>query len=162
MYKNFAKSIQNALLLRFPFIKVYLKPIDTDIVKNEDNKKNNIIDDRFKEVRIGAMEVLLCTKINGKKDTFQLFSKLQSHQWPSISKLLDMIIQYVPKFSMNINIYDKESGMMDSNKEFEEIKDEDFTYSKYENIKINVYYINNEKVKEICNVAAEGMEINNF
>ena len=129
---------------------------------DEDNKKNNIIDDRYKEVRIGAMEVLLCTKIKGNKNIFQLFSKLQSHQWPSISKLLDMIIQYVPKFSMNINIYDKESGMMDSNKEFEEIKDEDFTFSKYENIKINVYYINNEKVKEICNIAAEGMEINNY
>ena len=73
-----------------------------------------------------------------------------------------MIIQYVPKFSLNINIYDKESGMIDSNKDFEEIKDEDFTYSKYENIKINVYYINNEKIKEICNIAAEGIELINF
>ena len=105
------------------------------------------------------MEVLLCTKINGKKDTFQLFSKLQSHQWPSISKLLDMIIQYVPKFSLNINIFDKESGIIDSNKEFEETKDEDFTYSKYENIKINVFYLNNEKIKEICNIAAEGIKL---
>lgn len=158
LYKNFAKSIQSAIILRFPFIKVYLKPIDTDIFKNEDkvDKNNNIIDEKYKEVRIGAMEILLCKKINGVKDIFQLFSKLDSHQWPSISKLLDSVIQYVPRFNLNINIYDKESGILDYNKDFEEGKEEDFTYSKYEHIKINVYYLNNQKIKEICNNAAEG------
>lgn len=146
-------------MLRFPFIKVYLKPIDTDIFKNDDKteKKTVIIDEKYKEVRIGAMEVLLCKKINGVKDIFQLFSKLQTHQWPSISKLLDSIIQYVPKFNLNINIYDKESGILDYNKDYEEGKEEDFSYSKYENIKVNVYYLNNDKISEICQNASEGI-----
>ena len=150
-------------MLRFPFIKVYLKPIDTDIFKNEEKseKKTVIIDEKYKEVRIGAMEVLLCKKINGVKEIFQLFSKLQTHQWPSISKLLDSIIQYVPKFNLNINIYDKESGILDYNKDYEEGKEEDFTYSKYENIKVNVYYLNNDKISEICHNASEGNIVNN-
>ena len=159
LYKDFAKSIQNAVILRYPFIKVYLKPIDTDIFKNEEqtDNKNVIIDELYKEVRIGAMEVLLCKKINGTKEIFQLFSKLQSHQWPSITKLLDSIVQYVPKFNLNINIFDKESGILDYNKDYEEGKEEDYTYSKYEHIKINVYYLNNDKVREIIKNASEGI-----
>jgi hypothetical protein len=159
LYKNFAKSIQNAIILRFPFIKVYLKPIDTDIFKNEEkiDKKNYIIDEKYKEVRIGAMEVLLCKKLNGVKETSQLFSKLQTHQWPSIGKLLDSIVQYVPKFNLNINIYDKESGILDYNKDYEEGKEEDYTYSKYEHIKVNVYYLNNDRIREICHAASEGI-----
>ncbi len=144
--------------MRFPFIKVYLKPIDTDIFKNEEkmDKKNVIIDEKYKEVRIGAMEVLLCKKINGVKETSQLFSKLQTHQWPSIAKLLDSIVQYVPKFNLNINIYDKESGILDYNKDYEEGKEEDYTYSKYKHIKVNVYYLNNDRIREICHIASEG------
>lgn len=103
------------------------------------------------------MEVLMCKMINGKKERFQLFSKLQSHQWPSISKLLEIVVQYVPRFNLNINIYDKESGILDFNRDFEEGKEEDFSYSKYEYIKINVFYLNNAKVKEICNSASEGI-----
>lgn len=75
---------------------------------------------------------------------------------------MDTVIQYVPRFNLNINIYDKESGILDFNKDFEEGKEEDFTYSKYEYIKISVYYLNNEKVKEICNAATDGKRLFNI
>ena len=104
------------------------------------------------------MEVLLCKKINANKEITQLFSKLQSHQWPSINKLLDSIVEFVPRFNLTINIYDKESGILDFNKDYEDGKEEDFSYSKFEHIKINVFYLNNEKLKEICNNAAEEIE----
>ena len=38
LYKNYAISLQKCILLRFPFIKVILKPIDTDILKEEKYK----------------------------------------------------------------------------------------------------------------------------
>ncbi len=55
-YKNFAKLIQRSILLKFPFIKVYLKPIDTDIVKYGMKAISNL-DEKYREVRIGALEV---------------------------------------------------------------------------------------------------------
>ena len=38
VYKNYAISLQKCILLRFPFIKVILKPIETDILKQEHYK----------------------------------------------------------------------------------------------------------------------------
>ena len=38
MYKNFALKIQKCIMLRFPFINVLLKPIDTDILKEDEFK----------------------------------------------------------------------------------------------------------------------------
>ena len=38
LYKNYALSLQKCILLRFPFISVLLKPIDTDIVKSDWHK----------------------------------------------------------------------------------------------------------------------------
>ena len=61
-----AKSLQSSILLRFPFIKVLLKPIDTCIIKQNKatlellNAKHTI-DDKFKEVNIGALEVCIYT-----------------------------------------------------------------------------------------------------
>ena len=43
--------------MRYPFIKVYLKPIDTEIIKHVDLKKVQNLDDKYREVRLGAMEV---------------------------------------------------------------------------------------------------------
>ena len=38
LYKNYALSLQKCILLRFPFISVLLKPIETDIKKGEGYK----------------------------------------------------------------------------------------------------------------------------
>ena len=62
-YKNYAIKLQKCILLRFPFIQVLLKPIDTDIKKiknklpkigeNDDDIKNKY------NIKIGDFEVLL-------------------------------------------------------------------------------------------------------
>jgi hypothetical protein len=62
IYKNIATYLQKCIIMRFPFIKVLLKTIDTNVLKDftktskivQDTK---ILDNKFNEVRIGAFEV---------------------------------------------------------------------------------------------------------
>ena len=106
LYKNYALSLQKCILLRFPFISVLLKPIDTDIVKsdwhkikkddNVDKKNGNqasmfYINDQFKEVRIGAFEVQLCLKADNQSKVIVLHSKLETKQWPRIDVILNAL-----------------------------------------------------------------------
>lgn len=72
MYKTVAEYFQKIISLRFPFIKVILKPIDIDIVKDLEYKIINpetngkpypdrmIINDQYKPCRIGAFEIQIC------------------------------------------------------------------------------------------------------
>lgn len=160
-YIHFAKSIQSAIIMRFPFIKVYLKAIETDIIlhqaeeESDKKKKTLIIDDLYKEVRIGAMEVYLGMNINNVKTQNLIFSKLTSHYWPNIENLLDIIVQYLPKFNLLINIFDYESPSIDVNKEFEDQKPEDLTYSRFEDVEIVLYYLKQDDIKAMNQTAFE-------
>ena len=124
LYKNYALALQKCILLRFPFISVLLKPIDTDIVKSEwhkGKKMDNLdnldkkqkkpsmfyINDQFKEVRIGAFEVQLCLKTDNQTKVFVLHSKLETKQWPKIDAVLNKIVSYMPFFKARIFLYQK-------------------------------------------------------
>lgn len=63
-YKSFAKLVQRALHIKYPFIKIFLKPIDTDIIKHTGLDKIKSLDDKYKEVRIGALEVSIILYIS--------------------------------------------------------------------------------------------------
>ena len=123
LYKNYALALQKCILLRFPFISVLLKPIDTDIiisdwhkVKKSDNtdKKSSTkipmcyINDQFKEVRIGAFEVQLCLKADNQTKVIVLHSKLETKQWPKIEVILNKIVSYMPFFKARIFVYQKD------------------------------------------------------
>lgn len=75
LYKNYALSLQKCILLRFPFISVLLKPIETDIqvkfnnLKEKEVQVKNKINALFKDVRLGAFEVQLCYKVKKIKKT---------------------------------------------------------------------------------------------
>jgi hypothetical protein len=61
-YKNIATYLQKCIIMRFPFIKVLLKPIDTNVLKDFTKthkvvQETKILDNKFNEVRIGALEV---------------------------------------------------------------------------------------------------------
>ena len=119
LYKNYALSLQKCILLRFPFISVLLKPIDTDIKKGDGYKLPQIaldgtrskqyINDQFKEVRIGAFEVQLCFKYKNESQVVLLHSKLETKQWPKIETILSKIVSYMPKFMGRIVVYQKET-----------------------------------------------------
>jgi len=82
-----------AIIQRFPMIKVYCKPISTGI---EDYKKSFrltedsplTIESYRPEMRIGAFEVQLCRMRGGEKSIKLLHSKLNSRVWPKINSIL--------------------------------------------------------------------------
>ena len=135
LYKNYALSLQKCILLRFPFISVLLKPIETDIqtknwklpkVKNGGNWPKSYINTLFKDVRIGAFEVQLCYKVKNKEDKeareviILLHSKLESKKWPKIDEILDKIVNYMPKFMGRIILYQKETEEEEASEQKEE------------------------------------------
>ena len=163
LYKNYAISLQKCILLRFPFIKVILKPIDTDILKGDKyklpkvdiagNSEQKYVNEKFKDVRIGAFEVQIGFKKFGEQQkTALLHSKLQTKQFPLIMKILDKIVSYLPTFSGKIITYEKEE---DKTFSLEDNKENSELYKKglMEGLQVNVYLLNNSKITKIANEA---------
>ena len=159
LYKNYAISLQKCILLRFPFIKVILKPIDTDILKEEKyklpkvdykgNSEKKFVNDKFKDVRIGAFEVQICFKKNGEDLKIALLhSKLQTKQFPEILKILDKIVSYLPTFSGKIITYEKEEDKNENTKE--SINNDIYKKGLLEGLQINIYLLKNSKILNIA------------
>lgn len=107
-----------AILQRFPMIKVYCKPISTGV---EDYKKSFrltqdsplTIESYRPEMRIGAFEVQLCKVEEEKKTIKILHSKLNSRVWPRINsilakigiELLNCLANHVPHTKINVSVY---------------------------------------------------------
>ena len=159
LYKNYAISLQKCILLRFPFIKVILKPIDTDILKEEKyklpkvdykgNSEKKFVNDKFKDVRIGAFEVQICFKKNGEDlKVALLHSKLQTKQFPEILKILDKIVSYLPTFSGKIITYEKEENKNENSKE--NTNNELYKKGLLEGLQINIYLLKNIKILNLA------------
>ena len=156
IFKYITRLLQICINYRFPFIKIYLKPIDTS------NNKIN---------RIGALEIQLGMKINNKTTVNTLFSKLNTGQWPNFHNILNKISTYVPVFDFKFQIYDKEEGensestILEScineskiNDDKNNRKDAFKKPYKYENIKINLYSYNCEQIENCCKEASNALE----
>ena len=166
IFKYITKLLQACISLRFPFIKVYLKPID--ITNNKIN-------------RIGALEIQIGMKINNKTTINTLYSKLNTGQWPNFHNILNKISMYVPVFSFKFQIYDKEEGEnsestilesginesktpddknnvnLNNNQNIN--KKEIYKLSKYENMKINLYSFKCEQIENCCKEATNALDI---
>ena len=162
VYKNYAISLQKCILLRFPFIKVILKPIETDILKQEHyklpkvdlfgNSEKKYVNDKFKDVRIGAFEIQICYKKVGTEiKKALLHSKLQTKQFPEITKILDKIVNYLPDFNGQLITYEKEEEIENSKKN----NNSEDIYAKgfLEGLQINIYLLNNPRIKAISTEA---------
>lgn len=160
-----AKALQKCLLFRFPFIKVLLKPIDTNIIKDNEatlkllNSKK-IIDDKYKDVRIGAFEVQLCIRQNENNKVLMLHSKLGTKQWPNIKQLLEKIVFNLPQVKIQIQCYDKdresENQFKNKTKNLKQSEDE-FKSSRYEKIKVNIYRLKIPQINELNRIQKEGI-----
>ena len=161
MYKNYAISLQKCILLRFPFIKVILKPIETDILKEEHyklpkvdlfgNSEKKYVNDKFKDVRIGAFEIQICYKKPGAEiKKALLHSKLQTKQFPEILKILDKIVSFLPSFTGQIVTYEKEEELGDNKKNN---IDEVYKKGLLEGLQINIYLLNNLRISSISTEA---------
>ena len=160
-YKNYAISLQKCILLRFPFIKVILKPIETDILKEEHyklpkvdlfgNTEKKFVNDKFKDVRIGAFEIQICFRKDGSETKKALLhSKLQTKQFPEITKILDKIVSFLPNFTAQIIAYEKEEDIENSKKNN---LDEVYKKGLLEGLQINIYLLNNIRVTNIATEA---------
>ncbi len=161
IYKKIAKLLQSCITLRFPFIKVFLKPTDTS-----SNKYVN---------RLGALEIQLAMKINNQQTITTLFSKLNSNQWPNFNKILNKINELVPVLNIKCTIYDKEedtdtsidnnnnNNNNNNNSNYNSSKINSDTLlalpSKYENIKINLYSLKNNQIELYCKEASNQLDI---
>ena len=159
LYKNYARSLELCILKRFPFIKVILKPLDTEISKGDnyifpkvEKTKTKFINEKYKEVRIGAFEIYLCyKKLNENKKKFLLYSKLQTKKFPPVYKILDKIANYMPKFTGEIILYIKEDNHIEERKEEEKT-------NLVEGLQINLYLLKNEKLNNIADKAWEDLQ----
>lgn len=171
IYRNEAINLQKCILMRFPFIKVYLKPIDTQIVPTnlQNYEKSEVVDYKYKDVRIGAFEIQLAIKAE-RLEIFSVHSKLNTGQWPNFNSLLNKIVAKLPRFNLSLNIFDREDkidepGKSESSEEkYDEVKSADneeeiLLPSKFENIKINLYQLKNPQILHIINQSNEDLDM---
>ena len=172
LYKNYALSLQKCILLRFPFISVLLKPIETDIKKGEKYKlpkmdikgrcEKQYLNDQFKDVKIGALEVELCFKYNKEKHVVLLHSKLATKRWPKIENILNKIVSYMPRFNARIIVYQKETEDDEDKPLIEEEKNqnEEIGEGNIQNRDREVQNKNNEETDTFKSGLIEGLKIN--
>ena len=160
LYQNYSNYLQKCILLRFPFIKVILKPIDNDINKTSLPKLNN--EKKF-DVRIGAFEVILSFKQKGNEIKEEvLYSKLEKKNFPIITNILDKIVKYLPTFNGQIIVYEKEEKIIskrigeiyEENKEIEKLAKKELI----EGLEINIYLLKNQQIINITNKAWEEIQ----
>ena len=158
IFRELAIKFQKIITERFPFIKVYLKPIDVDIVKNIEFKiilpdKNGqayppfpAINDQFKECKIGAFEIQISTKDSkGNLIKKMIHSKLKSKKFPVVEIVLNKIAAMMPLFNLNLILFDQE--------DYQEL-------DKMNNIEVNIYLSNSNIIKKLSESVRE--QVNNF
>ena len=118
IFKELALSYEKIIRERFPFIKVYLKPIDVEIVKNKTFVIPKVsengaahppiprLNTKFKQCRIGAFEIQIATR-NEKGDIEQriIHSKLKTKKFPDVNTVLKKIVSFMPKFKLKLVIF---------------------------------------------------------
>ena len=158
IFKELALSYQKIIRERFPFIKVYLKPIDVELIKNrtfiipkvENNgqpgPKIPSLNTKFKQCRIGAFEIQIATR-DEKGNLVQriIHSKLKTKKFPDVNTVLKKIVSFMPRFNLKLILFDKE--------DYEEI-------DKMDNIQVNLYLCNSKLIKEVTDLAK--MQVLNF
>ena len=155
-YFSIAKCFSEVIKYRFPAIKVLLKPIDTNIIKNFKEsyrliEKDKNINDKYKPVRIGAFEINMCCG-NKKDDVIILHSKLDSNQWPNIDGVLDKITKYVPIINLNINLFESEDKEKDGGNI---VKDS----NPLKNIQVNIYRMKIQEINKLKKIYSEQLEL---
>ena len=119
-YISYAKRFRQAIIEKFPQVKVYIKSTvnSTKIVKYHTSKdpKGNIIDEQREPLRIGAFEISVSTR----KDSFTrhtlIYSKLKTNCFPNLPNILSKVCEFVPKCNLIVNIWDNIQNINDKPK----------------------------------------------
>ena len=158
IFRELAIKFQKIITERFSFIKVLLKPIDVDIVKNTEFKiklpdKNGeayppfpAINEQFKECKIGAFEIQITTKDSkGNLIKKMLHSKLKTKKFPVVENVLNKIAAMMPRFNLNLILFDQE--------DYQEL-------DKMNGIEVNIHLSNSHIIKKLSESVRE--QVNNF
>ena len=158
IFLELALKFKKIISERFSFIKVYLKPIDVDIVKNtefkiilpSDNGKAYppfpAINDQFKDCKIGAFEIQISTKDSkGNLIKKMLHSKLKTKKFPVVENVLNKIAAMMPLFNLNLILFDQE--------DYQDL-------DKMNGIEVNIYMSNSHIIKKLSESVRE--QVNNF
>ena len=145
IYSHIAKLIQKSILTRFPFIKVYLKPVDEDKLSS----------------RIGAFEIQYASRISNQTLIVPLFSKLNTGIWPSIYNVIYKISSLVPEFEIKCILYDSEEERNESVINVNDNINQNayLLPTKYEKIKINLYLFDNKKIQQYSQEAKDAIDV---
>jgi len=123
-----AQSLRDMIVGKYPYIKVLLKPIQEMVqafknpfkirLKTKKLTMDELNIDKYRpELRLGAFEIQICTIQNGKSKVEILFSKLETHKWPSSVYILEKISKYVPKTNLTVRLLFTDEGASDLPKE---------------------------------------------
>ena len=158
IFRELALKFKKIITERFSFIKVYLKPIDVDIVKNTEFKiilpDNNgkayppfpAINEQFKDCKIGAFEIQISTKDSkGNLIKKMLHSKLKTKRFPIVENVLKKIAAMMPLFNLNLILFDQE--------DYQDLE-------KMNGIEVNIYLSNSHIIQKLSENVRE--QVNNF
>ena len=87
-YYELSQRVKNEIIKHFPVIKVYLKPLQMD-----GNDKS--INQMYLQRRLGAFEIQICSKLNGRLRLETVFSKIKNKKWPNMN---EDILNQIPKY----------------------------------------------------------------
>lgn len=109
-YISFAKRFRQAILEKFPNVKVYIKSTADDnkitTYKISKDPKGNIIDEQREPLRIGAFEITLAVRKDQFTKNVNIFSKLKANCFPNLPFVLSRICEYVPRGNLCVKICD--------------------------------------------------------
>jgi len=99
-YAQFANSLKREIITQYPVVKVILKPL---IFDQTDESSESI----YLRSRIGAFEVQIFSKNSeGVVKRQIIFSKLRTRNWPSISKVVEDVSNYLPTSDFLVRLID--------------------------------------------------------
>jgi hypothetical protein len=152
IYKHFSRLLQNCINIRFPFIRVILKPVVKEDLPN----------------RLGAMEIQIGYRYNDNTTIETLFSKLNSNIWPNFHMILNKIGEIVPIFNLKCVLYDDDEGVEtesnynnnddnenNGNNNIE--KNNNLIPTQFQNIKVNLYSFVSEQIELNCYEASDAL-----
>ncbi len=93
-------------------------------------------------------------KINDKIQKHLLHSKLKSGNWPSLRIILSKIIDHVPRFDLEVMLYDPSQSEENKKNDYDGVLD-----SELENIELRLYRFNNEFVNSFIKNSKEGINL---
>lgn len=143
IYLKYSKGIKKAIMIRYPFINVIMKPVE----------KGSI-------TLLGALEIQMYRAED--KSLILLYSKLKDKSFPSIKNILTSISCYLPLFNLSLKLYNEDSNSSNNMNNYNSSNDKSCLSTEenvFKNIEINIYLLSNPNINFIIDSLKEEIDI---